>query len=129
MILICRCSNSKNSLQEAALMRILIYLSLLFMLEGCSSGGKRDHEDDNNSREASECIEREAVMVAPTNIDLEAAAASVVVRCSTYTDALRRKLNGEYPGYRDYIAPKLREVDELYLAQARLAVARARQPK
>jgi hypothetical protein len=110
-------------------MRILIYLFLLFLLEGCSSSGNHNYEQENNSREASDCIEREASIIAPTNIDLENAAASVVARCSAYTGALRRKLYAEYPGYRDYIAQKLREVDELYLAQARLAIARARQAR
>ena len=109
-------------------MRILIYFVLLFLLEGCSSSGNRN-EQENTSRAASECIDREASIIAPTNIDLENGAASVVARCSAYTGALRRKLYAEYPGYRDYIAPKLREVDELHLAQASLAIARARQTR
>jgi hypothetical protein len=37
----------------------------------------------------------------------------------SHTGALRRDLIARYPGYRDYIEPKVREVDELYLAQAR----------
>lgn len=110
-------------------MQILIYFFLLFLLDGCSSSSNRNYEQENNSRETSECIQREAIIIASTNIDLENAAASVVARCSAYTEALRRKLYAEYPGYRDYIAPKLHEVDELYLAQARLAIARARQPR
>jgi hypothetical protein len=109
-------------------MRILICFALLIILAGCSSGGDRNYEKENNSREAAECIQREATVLAATSIDLENAATSVVARCDAYTGALRRKLYAEYPGYHDYIAPKLREVDELYLAQARLALARARRP-
>ena len=110
-------------------MRISIYLVLLLLLEGCSSNSNQNYEQNNSSQYATECIEREASILARTSIDLENAAASVVARCDAYTGALRRKLYAQYPGHREYIAPKLREVDELYLAQARLAVARARQSR
>jgi hypothetical protein len=110
-------------------MRILLYLVLLFLLEGCSSVGSSSYERDSNAREASECINREATGVASTPTDLEVASATVIARCSIYTAALRRDLIARYPGYRDYIEPKVREVDEIYLAEARLAVVRARQPR
>lgn len=108
-------------------MRISIYLILL-LLGGCANN-ERNYEQESNSRDASECIEREAALLAKTSMDLENAAITVVAKCDAYTGALRRKLYAQYPGYRDYVASKLREVDEIYLAQARLAVARSRQSR
>jgi hypothetical protein len=109
-------------------MRIIRYFVLLFLLEGCSAGN-RSYEQENNAHEASECINREAISVASMPTDQEIASATVIARRSIYTGALRRDLIARYPGYRDYIEPKVREVDEIYLAQSRLAVARARQPR
>jgi hypothetical protein len=42
-----------------------------------------------------------------------------------FTEATRRELT-KYPGYRDFMAPKLRELDEIFMQRARAAVAIAR---
>jgi hypothetical protein len=62
-------------------------------------------------------------------VNLETAAAMVVARCNQYTEATRRDLQSRFPGYRDYMAPKLREIDEIYADRARMAVAIARTPR
>ena len=108
-------------------MRLALIVALSFLLGACASREEIRQEQDANARQAADCINREAISVAPTALDLDVASATVVARCSAYTGALRRDLTSRYPGHRDYIEPKLREVDELYLAQARLAVMRARQ--
>jgi hypothetical protein len=107
-------------------MRILSCFVSAFILEGCSSGNNRSYEQASSSREAPECIEREAKTIAPMKVDLETAASAVIARCSAYTDALRRSLVTQYPGSRDYIGTQTREIDAFYLEQARRAVAVAR---
>jgi hypothetical protein len=107
-------------------MRIVSYLIVAFLLEGCSSDSSRSSEGASNSRVAAECIVREAKTIAPMKVDLETAASAVIARCSAYTDAIRRSLVARYPGHRDYIETQTREVDALYLEQARRAVAVAR---
>jgi hypothetical protein len=100
---------------------------VVLALAGCVSANDRDLEQQTNAREAADCINREAVAIASERADLETAATIVIAKCGAYTQALRRDLLARFPGHRDYIESQLREADELYMAQARLAVARARQ--
>jgi hypothetical protein len=97
-----------------------------FILEGCSLGSNRSYQQASSSREAPECIEREAKTIALMKVDLETAASAVIARCSAYTDALRRSLVTQCPEYRDYIGTQTCEIDAFYLEQARHAVAFAR---
>ena len=71
----------------------------------------------------------EASIVAPMTVDLETSAAMIIARCNQFTEATRRDLQSRYPGYRDYMAPRLREIDEIYESRARSAVAIARTPR
>jgi hypothetical protein len=110
---------------KGATMRNLACFAIFILLAGC--GGNRSVEHtDNSSSEAVDCINREAVIIAPSKVDLETAATAVVAKCSIYTEATRRKLIQQYPGYRDYMAPKLKELDDTYMDGARRAVAIAR---
>ena len=107
-------------------MRTSIYILMFLILAGCAAGRQSDEQTANSGSEASACIEREAIRVAPTKVDLETAATAVISICSVYTEATRRDLIARYPGYRDYMAPKLRELDNAYMDHARRAVAVAR---
>jgi len=110
-------------------MRSAVIVAFSLLLGACASRAEMREEAEANARQAADCINREAITVAPVASDLDVAAATVVARCGAYTGALRRDLTSKYPGYRDYTEPKLREADELYLAQARLAITRVRQPQ
>jgi hypothetical protein len=103
--------------------RLLSCLVVASVLSGCSSDSNRSSERADNSGEAAECIIREAKTIAPMKIDLETAATAVIARCSAYTDALRRSLVARFPGHRDYIETQTRQVDAMYLEQARRAIA------
>src|SRR5260370_38194824 len=98
-------------------------------LAGCGTSRSSDEQAENMRSQASACIEREASIVAPMTVNLETAAAMVIARCTQYTEATRRDLQIRFPGYRDYMAPKLREIDEIYEDRAATAVAIARTPR
>jgi hypothetical protein len=99
---------------------------LLVSLAGCVTAESEQDQQRINANQATECINREAGVIAPMALDLETASVVVIGKCSYFTNALRRDRLARYPRHRDYVEPKLREVDELYMAQGRLAVARAR---
>jgi hypothetical protein len=99
---------------------------LLSLLTGCVTTESEKDQQRANASQAAECINREASLIAPTALDLETASLAVIGKCSYFTNFMRRDMLARYPGHRDYIEPRLREVDEIYMAQARLAVARAR---
>jgi len=72
------------------------------------------------------CIERESAALAPTNLDLDTAAMATLGRCGAELEAERRSFIDRYPGYRNYIEPKLRELSAVRLDQARTSIALAR---
>lgn len=72
---------------------------------------------------ASQCIHREAPSIASTNVDLETATVALLARCRTDLEEERRAFINLAPGYRDYIAPRLRELDETRMNQARSEIA------
>lgn len=101
-------------------MRVLI-LSGALILAGCSA--RPDTEQADYGAAATQCIINEARAVASANTDLETAAYAVIARCSSELTAERRVLPNRFPGYRDYMEPRLRELDALRRDQARQAVA------
>lgn len=98
----------------------------ILLLSSCAAIHSENQPTTGATNEAGACIDREAISVAPMKVDLETAATAVIARCSAYTEATRRELISRFPGYRDYMAPKLRELDEAYMERARRAVAIAR---
>lgn len=98
----------------------------LSVLSACASVQSGNENSANDAALAGACIDREAAEIATRKVDLETAATAVIAKCSTYTEATRRDLIARYPGYRDYMAPKLRELDQVYFDRARRAVALAR---
>ena len=104
-------------------MRLLPYpLVLCLGLSGCrpriSSEQRQSYSDM-----ASECIQREATIIAHTKVDLETAATAVLARCNSELAAERNYLPTLYPGYRDYMEPRLRELDTVRIDQARKRIA------
>jgi hypothetical protein len=99
---------------------------MLSLLSACGTRLSNEEGSADNTYLANDCIEREARTVAALKVDIDTAAMAVIAKCSEYTDATRRDLSARFPGYRDYMAPKLRELDQTYLDRARLAVAVAR---
>ena len=75
-----------------------------------------------------DCFRREAPAIASTKTDLETASTALLARCIGELEAERRAFINLAPGYRDYIEPRLREVEQIRTDQARaeIAVLRAR---
>lgn len=94
-------------------------------LAACSGHGGTDSIDQYTSA-ARVCINRQAAEVAHTNVDLDTAAFAVIGRCNTELQAERRAFIERYPGYRDYLELRLRELTAARIDQARRAVAVAR---
>jgi hypothetical protein len=106
-------------------MRALVYCFLFGLLEVCSSN-LAHAEEAISRRHVTECIEREALTIAPMKIDLESAAENVAAKCRIYTEALRRRVMIEYPGLQEEVRIKFRDLDALNMELARRAIANAR---
>lgn len=109
-----------------ALMLKLIYLFIAISLSACGGNQRSNAETRYQANQATTCINQEAIAIAPYPADIETAAVAVIAKCRIYTDATRRDLIARFPGYRDYIEQQVRQIDSIYMDQARQAVALAR---
>ena len=94
------------------------------LFAGCARVSNEEVKVARNAALA--CIEREAAILAMTNLDLDTAARATLGRCRAELEAERDSFIDQYPGYRDYIEPKLRELSAIRLDQARMRIASAR---
>ena len=88
-------------------------IAVCLVLAGC---GPRISNEERQiySDAARDCIQREAVAVAALNVDLETAATAVLGRCHSALAAERNSFIAMYPGYRDVVEPRLRELALLW---------------
>jgi hypothetical protein len=91
------------------------------VLVGCQTN--RGAETDALSAASTDCLRREAKVIAPKAVDLETAALGVLARCHAETTAEDNSFSAEYPGSRIEIRPYLAKMDAARLEGVRRMVA------
>ena len=102
-------------------MRLVRLTSICLVGAGCALTNTQ--ESDAAAAAARECIRSQIPLVATTNTDLETATEAVLGRCSAQINAERQAFIGRFPGYRDYIEVRWREVDRVRREEVRKAIA------
>ena len=93
------------------------------LLAGCA-GAQRGPSPEGQA--ASDCMLREGPEVARTPTDLDTASYALLARCAAELNGEKQAIINRYPGYRDYIQPRLRQFDEMRLDLARQTIATMR---
>jgi len=91
------------------------------LLGGCQTN--RRAETDALGTASTDCLRREAKVVAPKAVDLETAALGVLARCHAETTAEDNSFSAEYPGSKIEIRPYLAKMEAARLEGVRRMVA------
>jgi len=94
----------------------------------CACGADRQWQDQRTALSAAigDCIQREAVAIAPKPVDLETATEVILARCNSHLWAEERAYIDRFPGNPAYAQEQFREMAAVRADQARREIALAR---